>query len=72
VFSLPLRGMNANELHSVVAIKSFVDGIDPRVRDCHGEATCAECDGAGAYIPKNGYWPCAFHLRKSLKSQSFT
>lgn len=46
------------------AFKFFTPGNDPRIRDCRGEPGCTECvDGrvaAGA-----GYWPCAFHTRKS-------
>lgn len=46
------------------ALKLFTPGRDPRIRDCRGDDSCAECvDGRAQAVA--GYWPCAFHTRKS-------
>ncbi|KAF4635214.1 hypothetical protein G7Y89_g2886 [Cudoniella acicularis] len=44
------------------AVKHFVPGQDPRIRDCKGYPTCVECaDRPDRLEGKKGYWPCAFH-----------
>ncbi|KAH6671062.1 hypothetical protein B0J14DRAFT_702117 [Halenospora varia] len=47
----------------IEAVQRFVPGADPRVRDCNGDPTCAECAEHPDHLDgKTGIWPCTFHV----------
>jgi hypothetical protein len=48
---------------------NVTDERDPRIRDCRGEPSCAECTGRPVELEgKKGVWPCYFHIHKVYNS----